>query len=158
MGPIGEMMFTYRATNALLTNSGCGAVLIVFCLPEVERCLYNASCQQKQSGDPRNQPATIFILKRNPPERIFYIHFEHPLRRILLSGRLIWRNTVLVFFPSRDKYHLLPAVTRSQRLSTRGGHIVSRNYRMQIYRTFQYIEEYTVSNLPYRISRFSQNQ
>ena len=27
MGPTGEMMLTYRATNALLTNSGCGAVL-----------------------------------------------------------------------------------------------------------------------------------
>ena len=29
MGPTGEMMITYRATNALLTNSGCGAVLTV---------------------------------------------------------------------------------------------------------------------------------
>ena len=38
MGPTGEMMFTYRATNALLTKSGCGAVLTVFCLPEVGRC------------------------------------------------------------------------------------------------------------------------
>ena len=38
MGPIGEMMFTYRATNALLTKSGCGAVFTVFCLPEVGRC------------------------------------------------------------------------------------------------------------------------
>ena len=35
MGPTGEMMLTYRATNALLTKSGCGAVLTVFCLPEV---------------------------------------------------------------------------------------------------------------------------
>ena len=35
MGPMGKMMLTYRATNALLTNSGCGAVLTVFCLPEV---------------------------------------------------------------------------------------------------------------------------
>ena len=35
---------------------------------------------------------------------------------------------------------------------TKGGHIVSRNYRMPIYRTFQYI----VSNLPYRVSRYSQ--
>ena len=38
MGPTGEMMLTYRATNALLTKSGCGAVLTVFCLPEVGRC------------------------------------------------------------------------------------------------------------------------
>ena len=38
MGPTGEMLLTYRATNALLTNSGCGAVLTVFCLPEVGRC------------------------------------------------------------------------------------------------------------------------
>ena len=38
MGPTGEMVFTYRATNALLTKSGCGAVLTVFCLPEVGRC------------------------------------------------------------------------------------------------------------------------
>ena len=38
MGPMGKMMLTYRATNALLTNSGCGAVLTVFCLPEVGRC------------------------------------------------------------------------------------------------------------------------
>ena len=37
-GPTGEMMLTYRATNALLTISGCGAVLTVFCLPEVGRC------------------------------------------------------------------------------------------------------------------------
>ena len=29
MGPTGEMMLTYRATNALLTNNGCGAVLTV---------------------------------------------------------------------------------------------------------------------------------
>ena len=29
---------------------------------------------------------------------------------------------------------------------------------MPIYRTFQYIEEYIVSNLPYRVSRYSQNQ
>ena len=35
MGSTGEMMLTYRATNALLTKSGCGAVLTVFCLPEV---------------------------------------------------------------------------------------------------------------------------
>ena len=34
MGPTGEMMLTYRATNALLTNSGCGVVLTVFCLPK----------------------------------------------------------------------------------------------------------------------------
>ena len=38
MGPMGKMMPTYRATNALLTISGCGAVLTVFCLPEVGRC------------------------------------------------------------------------------------------------------------------------
>ena len=38
MGPTGGMMLTYWATNALLTNSGCGAVLTVFCLPEVGRC------------------------------------------------------------------------------------------------------------------------
>ena len=36
--------------------------------------------------------------------------------------------------------------------------IVSRIYRMPIYRTFLYIEEYIVSNLPYRVSRYSQNQ
>ena len=36
--------------------------------------------------------------------------------------------------------------------------IVSRIYRMPIYRTFSYIEEYIVSNLPYRVSRYSQNQ
>ena len=29
---------------------------------------------------------------------------------------------------------------------------------MPIYRTFSYIEEYIVSNLPYRVSRYSQNQ
>ena len=38
MGPTGEMMLTYRATNALLTKSGCRAVLTVFCLPEDGRC------------------------------------------------------------------------------------------------------------------------
>ena len=38
MGPKGKMMPTYRATNALLTNFGCGVVLTVFCLPEVGRC------------------------------------------------------------------------------------------------------------------------
>ena len=38
MGPMGKMMVTYRATNALLTNSGCGAVFTVFCLPEVGKC------------------------------------------------------------------------------------------------------------------------
>ena len=38
MGPMGKMMPTYRATNALLTKSGCGAFLTVFCLPEVGRC------------------------------------------------------------------------------------------------------------------------
>ena len=38
MSPTGEMMLTYRATNALLTKSGCGAVLTVFCLPKVGRC------------------------------------------------------------------------------------------------------------------------
>ena len=32
---------------------------------------------------------------------------------------------------------------------TKGEIIVSRNYRMPIYRTFQYIEEYIVSNVPY---------
>ena len=36
--------------------------------------------------------------------------------------------------------------------------IVSRIYRMLIYRTFLYIEEYIVSNLPYWVSRYSQNQ
>ena len=35
---MGKMMPTYRAKNALLTISGCGAVLTVFCLPEVGRC------------------------------------------------------------------------------------------------------------------------
>ena len=35
MGPMGKMMPTYRVKNALLTISGCGAVLTVFCLPEV---------------------------------------------------------------------------------------------------------------------------
>ena len=40
MGPMGKMMPTYRATNALLTNSGCGAVLTMFCLPEVGRLTY----------------------------------------------------------------------------------------------------------------------
>ena len=50
-------------------------------------------------------------------------------------------------------------------MSSRGGagitkdeFIVSRIYRMPIYRTFLYIEEYIVSNLPYRVSRYSQNQ
>ena len=47
MGPTGEMMPTYRAINALLTNSGCGVVLTVFCLPEV------------------------LIVEQNPPERKF---------------------------------------------------------------------------------------
>ena len=41
---------------------------------------------------------------------------------------------------------------------TRVGLIVSRNYRMPIYRDFQNIEEYIVSNLQYRVSRYSQNQ
>ena len=36
MGPMGKMMPTYRVKNALLTISGCGAVLTVFCLPEVD--------------------------------------------------------------------------------------------------------------------------
>ena len=36
--------------------------------------------------------------------------------------------------------------------------IVSRIYRMPIYRTFSYIEKYIVSNLPYRVSRYFQNQ
>mgnify|MGYP003328900536 CR=1 FL=1 len=43
-------------------------------------------------------------------------------------------------------------------VKTKGEFIVSRNYRMPIYRTFQYIEEYIVSNLPYWVSRYSQNQ
>ena len=30
MGQMGKMMLTYRATNALLTNSGCRAVLTMF--------------------------------------------------------------------------------------------------------------------------------
>ena len=38
MGLMGKMMPTYRATNVLLTNSDCGAVLTVFCLPKVGRC------------------------------------------------------------------------------------------------------------------------
>ena len=46
MGPTGEMMLTYRATNALLTESGCGAVLpfldvhkiISRCYQDVSRC------------------------------------------------------------------------------------------------------------------------
>ena len=33
--------------------------------------------------------------------------------------------------------------------------IVSRNYRMPIYRDFQHIEEYIISNLPYRVSRYA---
>ena len=37
IGPMGKMMLTYRATNALSTNSGCGVVLTVFCLPKVGR-------------------------------------------------------------------------------------------------------------------------
>ena len=40
----------------------------------------------------------------------------------------------------------------------RGELIVSRNYRMPIYRTFQIIEENIVSNLQYRVFRYSQNQ
>ena len=50
-------------------------------------------------------------------------------------------------------------------MSSRGGagitkdeFIVSRIYWMPIYRTFSYIEEYIVSNLPYRVSWYSQNQ
>ena len=38
MGPTGEVIVTYGATNVLLTTSGCGVVLTVFCLPKVGRC------------------------------------------------------------------------------------------------------------------------
>ena len=38
MGLMGKMRPTYRVKNALLTISGCGAVLTVFWLPEVGRC------------------------------------------------------------------------------------------------------------------------
>ena len=43
-------------------------------------------------------------------------------------------------------------------ISIRAEFIVSRNYRMPIYRDFQNIEEYIVSNLQYRVSRYSQTQ
>ena len=41
---------------------------------------------------------------------------------------------------------------------TRVGLIVSRNYRMVMYRDFQNIEEYIVSNLQYWVSWYSQGQ
>ena len=41
---------------------------------------------------------------------------------------------------------------------TKDDFIVSRIYRMPIYRTFSYIEEYIVLNLPYLVFRYSQNQ
>ena len=40
------------------------------------------------------------------------------------------------------------------RVSIRDEFIVSRNYRMPIYRTFQHIEKNIVSNLQYRVSRY----
>ena len=40
----------------------------------------------------------------------------------------------------------------------KGGLIVSRNYRMLIYRTFQLIEKNIVSNFQYRVSRYCQAQ
>ena len=35
MGPPGEFIATYRATNALSTKSGCGDALNVFCYPKL---------------------------------------------------------------------------------------------------------------------------
>ena len=43
---------------------------------------------------------------------------------------------------------IMPTVTKDEL-------IISRIYRMPIYRTFSYIEEYIVSNLPYRVSRYA---
>ena len=53
---------------------------------------------------------------------------------------------------------LFPSFPFFTTTTTRDGLIVPRNYRMPIYRDFQYIEEYIVSNLQYRVSRYSQNQ
>ena len=60
----------------------------------------------------------------------------------------------------KEKKHM---VSKSKNIwvfgaTSRAEIIVSRNYRMPIYRNFQYIEEYIVSNLPNRVSRYSQNQ
>ena len=43
-------------------------------------------------------------------------------------------------------------------IGTRAEIILSRHYQMPVYWTFQYNEEYIVSNLPYQVSRYSQNQ
>ena len=54
---------------------------------------------------------------------------------------------------SRD-FMRICAIT-PEKFSTRDGLIVSRNYRMPIHRDFQRIEEYMVSNLQYRVSRYA---
>ena len=74
MGPTGEMIVTYRATNALSTKSGCGAVLAVFCLPEVGRCRQNASCQQKQGSVAFADTATIFKIRPKPLNQRYFLY------------------------------------------------------------------------------------
>ena len=84
-----EMMLTYRATNALSTNSGCGAVLTVFCLPEVGRCRQDASCQQKQCGVPKAWEVTILTLEHNPLKRFFlYISKKSSQEDFALKSKL----------------------------------------------------------------------
>ena len=61
--------------------------------------------------------------------------------------------------PIRPPIHpIVNSCPSLKRTSTSEQLIVSGIYRMPRYRTFLYIEQYIVSNLPYRVSRYSQNQ
>ena len=68
MGPMNKMMLIYRVTNALLTNSGCGAVLTVFCLPEVDP--YFERKKITLDGVTKSLQAAILTLEPNPLRRI----------------------------------------------------------------------------------------
>ena len=76
----------------------------------------------------------------------------------IILERVFHKSQYSVFELYLEPIVLAPPFSQSFVYARKDEFIVSRIYRMPIYRTFSYIEEYIVSNLPYRVSRYSQNQ
>ena len=73
----------------------------------------------------------------------------------IILERVFHKSQYSVFELYLEPIVLAPPFSQSFVYARKDEFIVSRIYRMPIYRTFSYIEEYIVSNLPYRVSRYA---
>ena len=112
----------------------------------------SASIQRLRVKHPQTRPSHLTIAKEWKKKwfgniSLFFVSTE----------RCLWSTALCL--PTRSSSSPSPRRPRRERaragedLEIKGEFIVSRIYRMPIYRTFLYIEEYIVSNLPYRVSR-----